>query len=111
MDYVNGEAVDFDTDQNGQISSVKVGIIYEHFRLKYFQCLYVQGNMRAPASYPDASRALKGRREGCFPWSLAAHHQSLASLRKTKRVRRRLYAHYMISLNLRGEYFFFFFVS
>lgn len=24
MDYVNGEAVDFDTDQNGQISSVKV---------------------------------------------------------------------------------------
>ena len=57
MDYVNGEAVDFDTDQNGQISSVKVGIIYDNFRLKYFQCLYVQGNMRAPASYSDVSRA------------------------------------------------------
>ena len=109
MDYVNGEAVDFDTDQNGQISSVKVGIIYENFRLKYFQSLYVQGNMRAPASYPDVSRAReKGRREGLFPWSLAAHHQSLAStLRKTKHLRRRLYARYMISINLRSEYFFF----
>ena len=46
------------------------------------------------------SRARKGRREGdnglhlqsvSFPWSLAAHHQSLAStLRKTKRLWRRL---------------------
>ena len=51
------------------------------------------------------SRVRKGRREGdngrdClpsvpFPWSLAAHHQSLAStLRKTKRLRRRLSAQY-----------------
>ena len=58
-----------------------------------------------PASYPDVSlsrwkSAHKGRREGGkglrlpsvpFPWSLVVHHQSLvSSLRKTKRLRRRL---------------------
>ena len=56
------------------------------------------------ASYPDVSlaRAKEGGKETSgkkarrllsvpFPWSLAAHHQSLAStLRKTKRLRRRL---------------------
>ena len=56
------------------------------------------------ASYPDASlaRAKEGGEETTgetalrlpsvpFPWSLAAHRQSLAStLRKTKRLRRRL---------------------
>ena len=56
------------------------------------------------ASYPDVSlaRAKEGGKETSgkkarrmlsvpFPWSLAAHHQSIAStLRKTKRLRRRL---------------------
>ena len=44
-----------------------------------------------PASYPDVSllRAKEGGSSVPFPWSLEAHHQSLAStLRKTKRLRR-----------------------
>ena len=49
-----------------------------------------------PRAQTSLSRALRkaGRRHRAtvpFPWSLAAHHQSLAStLRKTKRMRRRL---------------------
>ena len=65
-----------------------------------------------PASYPDVSlsRAKEGGKETLgetalglpsvpFPWSLAAHHQSLAStLRKTKRQRRMLQSHTFAAL-------------
>ena len=58
-------------------------------------------NVLLAASYPDFSLSMKmcaqrkaGRRQPSvpFPWSLAARYQSLAStLRKTKRLRRRLF--------------------
>ena len=45
----------------------------------------VQGKLRAPASYPDVSLPMKT----CvpFPWSLAVHHQSLASISRLLRAR------------------------
>ena len=59
-----------------------------------YESLYSQAGS---ASYPDVSlsRAKEGGKETDvsvpFPWPLEAHYQSLAStLRKTKRLRRRL---------------------